>query len=190
MAATTTETIRLIDCPVCGEPIEMHATYDTHLDQSTDASATENPDTTVSESPCTECERLRGVVHAQEIAINGYREAAVSCAAPAWRDALEWAAQHIFVNNGQTTNARRWLQAAAGSVSGIAEVRDGLPIVRTVGDLTARHVGRRVRLDEHYDGTLETIFAHGGYMSLNFTHPEGFAFGCSRPLDTPCEVLS
>ena len=86
-----------------------------------------NPDTTVSESPCTECERLR------------------------------------------------------------AE----LPIVRTVGDLTARHIGRRVRLDERYDAKLETIFAHdGGEVSLNFTHPEGFAFGCSRSPDTPCEVLS
>ena len=67
---------------------------------------------------------------------------------------------------------------------------DGLPVVRTVGDLTMRHVGRHVRLDEHYDAKLETIFAHdGGEVSLNFTHPEGFAFGCSRPLDTPCEVL-
>ena len=67
---------------------------------------------------------------------------------------------------------------------------DGLPVVTTVGDLTARHVGRRVRLDEHYDAKLETIFFHnGGEASLNFTHPEGFTFGCSRPLDTPCEVI-
>ena len=64
------------------------------------------------------------------------------------------------------------------------------PIVRTVGDLTARHVGRRVRLDEHYDGTLVDIFAHEGRVALNFTHPDGFSLGCVRPLDTPCEVLS
>ena len=30
-----------------------------------------NPDTTVSESPCAECERLRGVVHTQGVAIDG-----------------------------------------------------------------------------------------------------------------------
>lgn len=68
--------------------------------------------------------------------------------------------------------------------------RTGLPIVTTVGDLTARHVGKRVRLDEYYDAKLETIFAHdGGKVSLNFTHPDGFTYGCSRYLDTPCEVL-
>ena len=67
---------------------------------------------------------------------------------------------------------------------------DGLPVVTTVGDLTARHIGRRVRLDEHYDAKLETIFAHeGGKVALNFTHAEGFTYGCSRTIDTPCEVL-
>ena len=67
---------------------------------------------------------------------------------------------------------------------------DGLPVVTTVGDLTARHIGRRVRIDEHYDAKLETIFAHeGGKVALNFTHAEGFTYGCSRTIDTPCEVL-
>ena len=67
---------------------------------------------------------------------------------------------------------------------------DGLPVVTTVGDLTARHIGRRVRLDEHYDAKLETIFAHeGGKVALNFTHAEGFTYGCSRTIDTPAEVL-
>ena len=67
---------------------------------------------------------------------------------------------------------------------------DGQPVVTTVGDLTARHIGRRVRLDEHYDAKLETIFAHeGGKVALNFTHAEGFTYGCSRTIDTPCEVL-
>jgi len=68
---------------------------------------------------------------------------------------------------------------------------DGLPVVTTVGDLTARHIGRRVRIDKHYDAKLETIFAHGdGEVSLNFSHTEGFTYGCSRTIDTPCEVLS
>ena len=67
---------------------------------------------------------------------------------------------------------------------------DGHPVAITVGDLTARHIGRRVRLDEHYDAKLETVFAHeDGEVALNFTHAEGFTYGCSRTLDTPCEVL-
>lgn len=41
MAATTTQTIHLINCPACGKPIELHATYDVRLDQSTDVSATD-----------------------------------------------------------------------------------------------------------------------------------------------------
>ena len=41
MSATTTKTFHFIDCPACGKPIELHATYDVHLDQSTDVSATE-----------------------------------------------------------------------------------------------------------------------------------------------------
>ena len=32
MAATTTQTIRLMDCPACGKPIELQATYDVHRD--------------------------------------------------------------------------------------------------------------------------------------------------------------
>ena len=39
MSATTYQAIRLIDCPVCGKPIELKATYDVRFDQSTDVSA-------------------------------------------------------------------------------------------------------------------------------------------------------
>ena len=140
-----------------------------------------NLDTTVSESPCAECERLRGVVRG----IRAYCEA--------------------FVEESEDSDPEPWNPAAYvlsildhdpdddhdANSNSKAQLGVGLePIVRTVGDLTARHIGRRVRLDEYYDGMLETIFAHhGGYLSLNFTHPEGFTYGCSRPLDTPCEVL-
>lgn len=41
MAATTTQTIHPLDCPACSKPIELHATYDVRLDQSTDVNATE-----------------------------------------------------------------------------------------------------------------------------------------------------
>lgn len=33
MAATTTQTIRLMDCPACGKSIDLHATYDVHRDE-------------------------------------------------------------------------------------------------------------------------------------------------------------
>lgn len=41
MTATTTHAIRLLDCPACAKAIEMVATYDVRLDQSTDVNATE-----------------------------------------------------------------------------------------------------------------------------------------------------
>ncbi len=40
MAATTTQTIRLIDCPACGKTIELHATYDVHCDVHCDEAST------------------------------------------------------------------------------------------------------------------------------------------------------
>ena len=39
MSATTTQTIHIISCPACGNPIELHATYDVRLDLDADASA-------------------------------------------------------------------------------------------------------------------------------------------------------
>ena len=79
--------------------------------------------------------------------------------------------------------------ATLGPLSPVLDA-DGRPVVTTVGDLTARHIGKRVRIDDHYDAKLETIFAHeGGKVALNFTHAEGFTYGCSRTIDTPCEVL-
>ena len=33
MSATTTQTIHLLDCPVCGKPIELHATYEVRRDE-------------------------------------------------------------------------------------------------------------------------------------------------------------
>ena len=33
MADTTTQTIHLLDCPVCGKPIKLSVTYEVHLDE-------------------------------------------------------------------------------------------------------------------------------------------------------------
>ena len=100
-----------------------------------------NPNTTVSEAPCAECERLRGVVHAQRVALDGYREA--------------------------------------------ERPRAAEPIVRTVGDLTPRHVGRRVRIGSSEPGFLVELYADREEMHVGVdSRPTHFL-----PLDTPCEVL-
>lgn len=59
------------------------------------------------------------------------------------------------------------------------------PTVRTVGDLTARHIGRRVRL-EGCEYTLDHIGPGKCLFSLG---PGGYFPGQRFPLDTPCEVI-
>ena len=39
MTATTTHAIHLINCPACGNHIELHATYDVRIDLDADTSA-------------------------------------------------------------------------------------------------------------------------------------------------------
>ena len=60
------------------EPVELHATYGVILsgtpsDPAKLTRATGNPDTTVSESPCAECERLRGVMEALAAKLDAVR---------------------------------------------------------------------------------------------------------------------
>ena len=71
---------------------------------------------------------------------------------------------------------------------------DGQPIVRTVGDLTARHIGRRVRVGdgagaiegrllniEHDKRTTDVAIAEGDQDVADWWPAD--------PRDTPCEVL-
>ena len=105
-----------------------------------------NPDTTVSESPCAECERLRGVVHAQGVALDGYHEE-------------------------------------------VERLRYGQPIVRTVGDLTPRHVGRRVSVDG-FEGELVALVAlFDGIVTVEVLTVDDFSAPRRCSIDTPCEVL-
>ena len=115
----------------------------------TDEHAAANLDTTVSESPCTECERLRGIIHAQKVAIDGYREE-------------------------------------------VERLRDELPIVRTVGDLTARHLGREVSVEGMRRSVLlamrqpvpdEPLVALLVRVDGDITSTDYL------PLEEPCEVL-
>lgn len=104
-----------------------------------------DPDTTVSESPCAECERLRGVVHTQGVALDGYREEVERLRAE--------------------------------------------PIVRTVGDLTPRHVGRRVSVDG-FEGELVAFVAlFDGIVTVEVLTVDDFSAPRRCTLDTPCEVL-
>ena len=71
---------------------------------------------------------------------------------------------------------------------------DGLPVVRTVGDLTARHIGRRVRVDATPDayriveGMLTHLCALEDEIVLTIADDESVAtLECT--LATPCEVL-
>ena len=64
---------------------------------------------------------------------------------------------------------------------------DGLPVVTTVGDLTARHIGRRVRVKDWFEGNLLAMPAAGRFeVRLG---PRATASG-TLALDTPCEVLA
>ena len=63
---------------------------------------------------------------------------------------------------------------------------DGLPVVRTVGDLTARHIGRRVRVE----GWGETVFRE--VFPTQHSARCMFADGdheLAATFDIPCEVL-
>ena len=63
---------------------------------------------------------------------------------------------------------------------------DGLPVVRTVGDLTARHLGRRVRVDGWGETVFREVFPtqHGGRCMFADGDHEFAA-----TIDIPCEVL-
>ena len=67
---------------------------------------------------------------------------------------------------------------------------DGLPVVTTVGDLTARHIGRRVRVGDFTFATLGRILAARTFVTLRGFDTDGqWKFLEPLPLDIPCEVL-
>lgn len=63
------------------------------------------------------------------------------------------------------------------------------PIVRTVGDLTARQIGKRVRVDG-FEGKLEALLVYGydGALVLEVLADDR-TNNLRCTLDTPCEVL-
>lgn len=66
---------------------------------------------------------------------------------------------------------------------------DGQPIARTVGDLTPRHVGRRVSVDG-FEGELVAFVAlFDGIVTVEVLTVDDFSAPRRCTLDTPCEVL-
>ena len=63
---------------------------------------------------------------------------------------------------------------------------DGLPVVTTVGDLTMRHEGRRVRVDG-FEGELVVLF--DGIVTVEVLTDDDLSAPRRCTIDTPCEVL-
>lgn len=172
--------------------------------------AAANPDTTVSESPCAECERLRGVIRELKFAIDCYREELERLAGMvgAVRALAEGATYH-----GDPDDVGVYPLIRSQFAAEALAVLDLHQIVRTVGDLTARHRGKRVRVKASISdsrpacrgqwiiGTLDEIFIEVGELGLNLDAAsiEGadhgddlwcpyLAYGTDE-LATPCEVL-
>ena len=67
---------------------------------------------------------------------------------------------------------------------------DGLPVAHTVGDLTARHIGRRVRVDG-FEGELVALVAlFDGIVTVEVLTDDDLSAPRRCTIDTPCEVLA
>ena len=85
--------------------------------------------------------------------------------------------------------------AAANPDTTVSESRDHQtePIVRTVGDLTARHIGKRVRVRDDVDGDTEGVLAaldSGATVNPRLVDVRVGEEWVLAPIDTPVEVLS
>ena len=66
---------------------------------------------------------------------------------------------------------------------------DGLPVVTTVGDLTARHIGKRVRVDG-FEGELVALVAlFDGIVTVEVLTDDDISAPRRCTIDTHCEVL-
>ena len=63
------------------------------------------------------------------------------------------------------------------------------PIVRTVGDLTPRHVGRRVSVDGFEGELVALVTLFDGIVTVEVLTVDDFSAPRRCSIDTPCEVL-
>lgn len=67
---------------------------------------------------------------------------------------------------------------------------DSQPVVRTVGDLTARHIGRRVRVDG-FEGELVALVAlFDGIVTVEVLTDGDLSAPRRCTIDTPCAVVA
>lgn len=82
----------------------------------------------------------------------------------------------------------RELERDCGPLTPILD-REGQPTVRTVGDLTARHIGRRVRVGKTPPATLAGLSWREVGIRVHLVTTEAEAVWQNLPLNTPAEVL-
>ena len=117
----------------------------------------------------------------------------------AWQDALV-----VRDRLGQLRHAGGFLDAPIGSGLDPLEVavfadtfgpmepilgRTGLPVVTTVGDLTARHIGRRVRVGKTPPAALMGLSWREVGVRVHLFTLDAEAAWQNLPLNTPVEVL-
>ena len=77
----------------------------------------------------------------------------------------------------------KWFESAYGPLMPVLDA-DGLPVVRTVGDLTARHIGKRVRVNGTVRNIISVAHTRDGSTVLHLQP------GCLETASVaPCEVL-
>ena len=95
----------------------------------------------------------------------------------------------VSVGDGLSEEAAAAYAHALGPLAPVLDA-DGHPVVTTVGDLTARHIGRMVRAGSDTIAPAR-ILATRTYVSLRgFTTDGQWITTEPLPLDTPCEVVS
>lgn len=66
---------------------------------------------------------------------------------------------------------------------------DGLPVVTTVGDLTARHIGRRVRVDGFEGEFVAFVALFDGIVTVEVLTDDDLSAPRRCTIDTPVEVI-
>ena len=67
---------------------------------------------------------------------------------------------------------------------------DGLPVVTTVGDLTARHIGRRVRVDGFEGEFVAFVALFDGIVTVEVLTDDDLSAPRRCTIDTPVEVVA
>lgn len=192
MAATTTQTIRLLDCPACKEHVIAELTYGVKLNERVrgEGEAVDPIDATATATLTLTGVRIQHECPKLTLHRGGGSPAIFAATAQHHRPPVPQAERTDPMTDHRSAITGKFVTAdpdAANLDTTVSEARDQPePIVRTVGDLTARHVGKRVRVE----GCVYTLDHIGASKCLFILGYGGYFPGQQFPLDTPCEVLS